>query len=103
MKVRALHDEMIADVAIRHRRAAVGLQHCRHQAEPWTKYRPIPDILTRCGDAQHVKTVVPQTVLVHGISGLRVADGSVMPSIPSANTAATVYAIAERAAELIGG
>jgi len=71
--------------------------------KPWTKYRPIPDILTRCGDAQHVKTVVPPTVLVHGISGLRVADGSVMPSIPSANTAATVYAIAERAAELIGG
>jgi choline dehydrogenase-like flavoprotein len=26
-----------------------------------------------------------------------------MPSIPSANTAATVRAIAERAAELIGG
>jgi len=26
-----------------------------------------------------------------------------MPSIPSANTAATVHAIAERAAEMIGG
>jgi choline dehydrogenase-like flavoprotein len=41
--------------------------------------------------------------LVHGISGLRIADASVMPSIPSANTAAAVYAIAERAVELIGG
>jgi choline dehydrogenase len=38
---------------------------------------------------------------VHGISGLRVADASVMPSAPSANTNATVYAIAERAADLI--
>jgi choline dehydrogenase len=48
-------------------------------------------------------SVVDSELRVHGISGLRVADGSVMPSIPSANTAATVYAIAERAAELIGG
>jgi choline dehydrogenase len=38
---------------------------------------------------------------VHGISGLRVADASVMPSIPAANTNATVLAIAERAADLI--
>jgi len=48
-------------------------------------------------------SVVDSELRVHGISGLRVADASVMPSIPSANTAATVYAIAERAAELIGG
>jgi GMC oxidoreductase len=31
----------------------------------------------------------------------RVADASVLPSIVSANTDATVYAIAERAAELV--
>ena len=48
-------------------------------------------------------SVVDSELRVHSISGLRVADGSIMPSIPSANTAATVYAIAERAAELIGG
>jgi choline dehydrogenase len=38
---------------------------------------------------------------VHGIDGLRMADAFVMPSPVSANTNATVYAIAERAAELI--
>ncbi|WP_432937422.1 GMC family oxidoreductase [Kribbella sp. CA-253562] len=45
--------------------------------------------------------VVDLDLRVHGIEGLRVADGSVMPSLPSANTNATVYAIAERAAHLI--
>ena len=46
-------------------------------------------------------SVVDTDLHVHGLSGLRVADASVMPSIPSANTNATVYAIAERAAELM--
>jgi choline dehydrogenase-like flavoprotein len=48
-------------------------------------------------------SVVDSELRVHGLSGLRIADASVMPSIPSANTAATVYAIAGRAAELVGG
>jgi choline dehydrogenase len=56
-----------------------------------------------CALGDTAMSVVDSELRVHGISGLRVADGSVMPSVPSANTAATVYAIAERAAELIGG
>jgi choline dehydrogenase len=38
---------------------------------------------------------------VHGIQGLRVADGSVMPSIASTNTNAICIAIGERAADFI--
>ncbi|WP_374222728.1 GMC oxidoreductase [Streptomyces spinoverrucosus] len=45
--------------------------------------------------------VVDPRLRVHGIDGLRVADASVMPTIPGANTNATVYAIAERAADLL--
>jgi choline dehydrogenase len=45
--------------------------------------------------------VVDTDLRVHGISGLRVADASVMPSPISANTNATVFAIAERAAALL--
>ncbi|MBB6375665.1 choline dehydrogenase [Pseudonocardia eucalypti] len=45
--------------------------------------------------------VVDSELRVHGIDGLRVVDASVMPSIVSANTIATVYAIAERAAHIL--
>jgi choline dehydrogenase len=47
--------------------------------------------------------VVDLDLHVHGISGLRVADASVMPLIVNAPLHATVLAIAERAADLITG
>ncbi|ANZ43470.1 hypothetical protein BBK82_41700 [Lentzea guizhouensis] len=48
-------------------------------------------------------SVVDEDLRVHGLDGLRVADASVIPRIPSANTYATVIAIAERAASLVNG
>jgi 5-(hydroxymethyl)furfural/furfural oxidase len=40
---------------------------------------------------------------VHGVSGLRVCDASVMPSIPCANTNISTIMVAERMADLIKG
>jgi choline dehydrogenase-like flavoprotein len=54
-----------------------------------------------CAIGSDQSSVVDPSLHVHGISNLRVADASVMPAPISANTNATVYAIAERAAELI--
>jgi choline dehydrogenase len=45
--------------------------------------------------------VVDPQLRVRGITGLRVADASVMPVIPNAHPHATVLAIAERAAQLV--
>jgi choline dehydrogenase len=53
----------------------------------------------RMGDGPD--TVTDTDLRVRGIDGLRIADASVMPSLPSANTNATVLAIAEKAADLI--
>jgi choline dehydrogenase len=47
--------------------------------------------------------VVDAQLRVRGVAGLRVADASVMPTIPNAPLNATVLAIAERAADLISG
>ena len=45
--------------------------------------------------------VVDDTLRVHGITGLRVADASIMPTITSGNTNAPSIMIGERAADLI--
>ena len=67
------------------------------QATTSSYYHPVG----ACAIGESEESVVDSELRVHGIDGLRVVDASVMPSLPSNNPLATVYAIAERGAELI--
>ena len=57
----------------------------------------------RMGPATDPTAVVDDQLRVHGMQGLRVADASIMPSMPSANTYATTMMIAEKASDMIRG
>jgi choline dehydrogenase len=57
----------------------------------------------RMGPATDPTAVVDDQLRVHGMQGLRVADASIMPTMPSANTYATTMMIAEKAADMIRG
>ena len=57
----------------------------------------------KMGPASDPMAVVDDTLCVHGLTGLRVADASIMPAMVSANTYATTLAIAEKAADMVRG
>jgi choline dehydrogenase len=47
------------------------------------------------------EAVVDSRLRVHGVSGLRVVDASIMPTIPSSNTNAAAIMVGERGADLV--
>ena len=55
------------------------------------------------GPREDPTAVVDDRLLVHGMTGLRVVDASIMPAMVSANTYATTLMIAEKAAAFISG
>jgi len=56
-----------------------------------------------CSMAPGPGQVVDAALRVRGVDGLRVADASIMPTVPGGNTYGAVLMIAERAADLIRG
>jgi len=49
------------------------------------------------------KTVVDEQLKVHGLEGLRIADASIFPTMPSGNTNAPCIMVGEKCADLIRG
>jgi choline dehydrogenase len=62
-----------------------------------TYYHPVGS----CAMGVGPNAVVDPDLRVHGLTGLRVADASIMPRIVCVNTNATTIMIGEKAADLI--
>jgi len=60
-----------------------------------------PSCTTKMGPASDPTAVVDERLRVKGIRKLRVADASIMPDISTSNLQCTVYAIGEKAADMI--
>lgn len=70
--------------------------HIRRSLE--TLYHPVGT----CRMGHDTDAVVDDQLRVHGLSGLRIADASIMPTIVSGNTHAACVMIGERLADFVG-
>lgn len=113
------HDRNVAVTSIKQVRqlmtAKVLAQYKPEELLPGSQIATDDEILSKVGDiattifhpvgtckmGQDSRAVVDERLCVHGIAGLRCIDASIMPKIPSGNTASPVIMIAEKAADMI--
>ncbi len=73
------------------------LEVCRRAGAPGAHYGGT------CRMGQDRMAVLDEKLRVRGVSGLRVVDGSVMPTLVSGNTNGPIMAIAWRAGDFVPG
>jgi choline dehydrogenase len=78
--------------------SAEGLREFVEKAAS-TYYHPVGT----CKMGPDSMSVVDHELRVHGVDGLRVADGSIMPAIPSSNPNAAITMIGYKAAAMVAG
>ena len=112
-------DRLVAADSIRHARQLMATERLKEfnprELKPGPEIVSDADLARAAGDiattifhpvgtakmGRDDKAVVDDALKVHGIGGLRIADGSIMPTICSGNTHAPITMIAEKAAEMM--
>lgn len=74
------------------------LNHAREKGD--TVFHPAG---TCCMGPDPIANVVDARLRVHGLEGLRIADASIFPSLPSGNTNAAAIMVGEKASDLLLG
>lgn len=72
---------------------------CHIRTMSFTVYHPVGTC--KMGPSWDRDAVVDPRLRVYGVTGLRVIDASIMPTIPSGNTNAPVIMVGEKGADLI--
>lgn len=92
-------DRYRGEMIIRYERDDAAQIEATLRAHADTEYHPCGT--AKMGPDSDPMAVVDPTLRLRGIEGLRVADASVMPTVPSNNIHAPVLMIAEKAADMI--
>jgi choline dehydrogenase-like flavoprotein len=81
-----------------------GLPKTLDEAKSWAKQGTISQYHpsgTCAMMSEELGGVVNERLIVHGTKNLRVVDASIFPMVPKGPITSTVYAVAERAADII--
>ncbi|QUS55949.1 GMC family oxidoreductase [Pseudovibrio brasiliensis] len=115
----AQEDKQVAIDSIRHARKLMATKTMQHynatEIKPGLAYESDEELIEAAGDVGTTifhpvgtakmgfdkSAVVSPDLKVHGLQGLRIADASIMPTLPSGNTHAPVVMIAEKATDMI--